>query len=237
MSSTPSVIVIGSINTDMLVTSERLPSAGETVLGSRFKMSGGGKGANQAVAAARLGAKVTMVGCVGDDLFGTQAKTNLEAESVDCSNVLSVSNEASGIALISVDGHGENQIVVAPGANNEVSETQIAKALESAASDTIVMLQLEIPQAAVEYALNQASAKGTRIILDPAPARPLSADSLSKVYLLTPNQTEAEMLTNISINDFDAAQRAAKALLNLGVQNVALTMGGDGVLLANNGII
>ena len=228
------VIVIGSINTDMAVKSPSLPRAGETVLGTEFKMSGGGKGANQAVAAARLGADVAMVASVGDDLFGKQAKSGLEAENIDCRYIIEVPNQASGIALINVDDQGENQIVVYPGANHHMTQDQVSVALAGADESTIVLLQLEIPLDVVQSAIQKANEKSAKVILDPAPAEKLPSEILADVFLLTPNQTEAEQLTQIKVLDTDSAQCAANAMLDLGIQNVALTMGNDGVLLANS---
>lgn len=228
------VIVIGSINTDMAVKSPSLPRAGETVLGTEFKMSGGGKGANQAVAAARLGADVAMVASVGDDLFGKQAKSDLEAENIDCRYIIEVPNRASGIALINVDDQGENQIVVYPGANHHMTQDQVSVALAGADESTIVLLQLEIPLDVVQSAIQKANQKSAKVILDPAPAEKLPSEILADVFLLTPNQTEAEQLTQIKVLDTDSAQCAANAMLDLGIQNVALTMGNDGVLLANS---
>ena len=228
------VIVIGSINTDMAVKSPSLPRAGETVLGTEFKMSGGGKGANQAVAAARLGADVAMVASVGDDLFGKQAKSDLEAENIDCRYIIEVPNQASGIALINVDDQGENQIVVYPGANHHMTQDQVSVALAGADESTIVLLQLEIPLDVVQSAIQKANQKSAKVILDPAPAEKLPSEILADVFLLTPNQTEAEQLTQIKVLDTDSAQCAANAMLDLGIQNVALTMGNDGVLLANS---
>ena len=228
------VIVIGSINTDMAVKSPSLPRAGETVLGTEFKMSGGGKGANQAVAAARLGADVAMVASVGDDLFGKQAKSDLEAENIDCRYIIEVPNRASGIALINVDDQGENQIVVYPGANHHMTQDQVSVALAGADESTIVLLQLEIPLDVVQSAIQKANEKSAKVILDPAPAEKLPSEILADVFLLTPNQTEAEQLTQIKVLDTDSAQCAANAMLDLGIQNVALTMGNDGVLLANS---
>ncbi len=231
------IIVIGSINTDMVINSPRLPQAGETVLGTDFMMSGGGKGANQAVAAARLGAPVILVGCVGDDLFGLQAKQKLGDESIDCQHVLECPNQASGVALITVDELSENQIVVAPGANKEVSIAQVSAALSSSDDNTLVLMQLEIPLATVAHAIDMAKQQGARVILDPAPAQELSEEVLEGVFLLTPNQTEAERLTGIAVSDIESSKQAIACLLQKGAQNIALTLGEQGVLLAHSGTL
>ncbi len=228
------IIVIGSINTDMVVKTSSLPQPGETVLGDEFLMSGGGKGANQAVAAARLGAQVSMVGCVGNDMFGERAKSDLSAESINCQHVAQSKQNASGVALISVDSTGENQIVVSPGANSDVSLDQVSIALESCTNNAIVLLQLEIPLQVVAHALELCRARNLRVILDPAPAQPLSGELLNGVFLLTPNETEAQQLTGITITDNDSARAVAEQLLQLGVSNVALTLGKAGVVLAND---
>ncbi len=231
-SSVPKIIVIGSINTDMVVKTDKLPQPGETVLGGDFFMSGGGKGANQAVAAARLGGRVCMVGCVGDDVFGSESIFRLQQEGIECNGIHRHPSDASGIALISVGPGGENQIVVAAGANAAVSKSQIDAALEAATEDCLVLLQLEIPLEIVTYAVTQARKKSCRVILDPAPALSLSRELLEDIYLLTPNQSEAHGLTGEHVDDTESAERAALSLLAQGVDNVALTLGSDGVLLA-----
>lgn len=227
------IVVIGSINTDMVVSADKLPRPGETVLGEEFLMTAGGKGANQAVAAARLGARVAMVGSLGLDLFGDAARANLLAETIDCHHVNQNSETSSGVALISVDKRGENHIVVAPGANSTLSERDIESALASIPDQCVILIQLEIPMTTVAHAVRLAAAKHCRIILDPAPAQPLGTDLLDHVYLITPNQTEAEVLTGIEVRDAHSALTAAKALLQQGTETVALTLGAEGVLLAS----
>ncbi|MCG8415330.1 MAG: ribokinase [Pseudomonadales bacterium] len=231
---TSQIIVIGSINTDMIVKTNKLPSPGETVLGGEFLMNGGGKGANQAVAAARLGGRVAMVGCVGDDVFGSEAIQRLQQEGIDCHGVNREMSRTSGIALINVDASGENQIVVAAGANTAVSKTQVESAMASATEETLLLLQLEIPLEIVAHAIALAGQKACRVILDPAPANSLSSELLQSIYLLTPNQSEARVLTGEDVIDRESAERAAAALLAQGVSNVALTLGKDGLLLASD---
>jgi len=226
------IAVIGSINTDMVVKTPKLPQHGQTVIGGEFFMKAGGKGANQAVAAARLGAKVAMVGKVGADVFGDSAIDRLESEGIDTGFVRRDGVRPSGVALISVDDRGENHIVVAPGANDSVESDLIDSAFANLPDASLVLLQLEISLEAVEQAVMLAREKGCRVILDPAPARNLPASLVSGSYLLTPNETEAEILTGIKVGDENSAHEAAARLLDAGAANVAVTLGADGVLLA-----
>lgn len=232
--STP-ITVIGSINTDMVVKAADLPKPGQTVIGGEFFMSAGGKGGNQAVAAARLGAAVAMVANVGTDMLGDAALQRLESEGVACHMINRDAQCASGVALISVDKRGENHIVVAPGANNELYSWHIDAAFDHIADGSLVLLQLEIPLDTVARAIAVAQTKHCRVILDPAPAQALPESLLASVYLLTPNQSEAEILTGIEVVDEATASRAAAQLVGQGVENVALTMGNGGVLLADAG--
>ncbi|MBN4048172.1 ribokinase [bacterium AH-315-O15] len=228
------IYVIGSINTDMIVKADKLPSPGQTVMGGDFLMTAGGKGGNQAVAAARHGAPVSMVANLGEDIFGDQAIHRLQAEGIDCTHVGRDADQPSGVALISVDDSGENHIVVAPGANSTVTEQQVEAALESMPAGSIVLLQLEIPLATVSHGIALANEKNCLVILDPAPAQALPEEMLQGLYLLTPNETEVEILTGMAVNDPDSAIQAATRLLQAGVQNVAITLGAEGVLLAND---
>jgi ribokinase len=228
------VWVIGSINTDMVVTSDALPHPGQTLLGGKFFMNPGGKGANQAVAAARLGAQVSLLGCLGRDMFGDNAITQLESEKINCRLVSRSENLPSGVALISVDCAGENQITVAPGANYCVSEQQVDLAFNSIVNGSLILLQLEIPIPAVARVVELARTHNCNVILDPAPAQNLSKQILQDLYLLTPNESEAETLTGIKVDSVESAESAAKFLLDQGVLNIALTMGSKGVLLANS---
>ena len=226
--------VIGSINTDMVVKAKALPRPGQTLIGGEFLMNSGGKGANQAVAAARLGAQVSLLGCLGQDVFGDEAIARLEKEKVDCSLVSRSKTQPSGVALISVDCTGENQITVAPGANRCVSEQQVELAFDAMVSDSLILLQLEIPLLSVAHAVDLARAHNCRAILDPAPAQSLPEQILQNLYLITPNESEAETLTGIKVDSPKSAENAANLLLKAGVLNVALTMGCKGVLLANS---
>ena len=227
------IIVIGSVNTDMVANAPTLPSAGETVMGTDFFVSAGGKGGNQAVAAARLGANVTMVGNLGADALGDQAIERLKKENINCEQVTRDSEQASGVALINVNQWGENQIVVVPGANATLSAEHVENAFSNITKGSIILLQLEIPLASVARAIELGIKNDCRIILDPAPAQGLSPSLLENIFLLTPNETEAEILSGIKVTGESSAKEAASALLRLGVHNLAITLGGGGVLLAS----
>lgn len=229
------IYVIGSSNTDMVVKASKLPSPGETVLGGTFLMNPGGKGANQAVAASRLGGKVTFVSCVGNDVFGKKALEQFRDEKISTSYIAANTQYPSGIALINVDESGENTIVVAPGANTQVSIPLIEAALQSLPAGAIVLVQLEIPLESVEFVVEQAPLKNARTILNPAPATKLKDDLLKNLYLITPNESEAELLTGIRIQDEDDASIAAGVLHEKGVPNVVITLGAKGALLSESG--
>jgi len=196
-------------------------------------MSAGGKGGNQAVASARLGATVSMVANLGSDLFGDAAISKLKAEGIDCAFVSRDEHHPSGVALICVDEAGENHIVVAPGANHTLLDMHVDAAFEVIEDSSLVLLQLEIPMDTVAKAVALSKQKNCRIILDPAPAQELPASIIADVYLLTPNETEAELLTGIRVFDEGSAQEAANKLLAAGAENVAITLGSQGVLLSN----
>lgn len=227
----PNIVVAGSSNTDMVVRTARLPSGGETVMGEDFLMNAGGKGANQAVAAARLGAYVIFIAKTGDDIFGQRAREDLAREGIDCSCILTDPNHPSGVALITVDHQAENCIVVAPGANAALLPIDIASFREIIVQSSVILLQLEIPLESVEYMINIASEKNIRTILNPAPAAKLSDELLRKVSVITPNETEATLLTDIPVKDFESAGQAARALKAKGVETVIITMGSQGALL------
>lgn len=233
------IFVIGSINTDMVAMTKNLPAPGETVMGGEFMMTAGGKGANQAVSAARLGGKVTMVGRLGKDIFGDQSIACLKHESINCDFISRDPIAASGVALISVDDKGENHIVVAPGANNQLDQTKVRAALDSMPDNAIILLQLEIPLDTVAHIIDATRGSSRRVILDPAPAPAsvLPLNFLNELYLITPNETEAKKLTGIEVRDDKSAEVAAKKLLATGVKNVAITMGAKGVVLAQENTI
>lgn len=228
----PRIVVIGSSNTDMVVKAPRIPLPGETILGGRFVMAAGGKGANQAVAAARLGGAVTMVARLGRDMFGRQTEENLRREGIDTSLLVWDGQAPSGIALIMVSEEGENSIAVAPGANAEMTPADVERAEEAIRSAAVLLLQLEVPLAAVRRGIELARRHGVRIILNPAPAAPVPDDLLRQVDLLTPNEHEAALLTGIRAEGDDGAEQAARALLDRGVPAVAMTLGRRGALVA-----
>lgn len=229
------ILVVGSTNTDMVIKAAHLPRPGETVLGGTFFMNPGGKGANQAVAIARLGAPVTFICKTGTDIFGRQSQQLFESEGINTSYLFSDPENPSGVALISVDDHAENCIVVASGANANLTPEDLKKAEEAIDQCDIVLLQLEIPMETVEYVAKVASEKGKKVILNPAPAQPLSAELLSRLYLITPNETEAELIAGVKITDEASANEAARVLAAKGVQNVIVTLGSKGALVCSEG--
>lgn len=226
------VVVIGSANTDMVVKSERLPIPGETILGGRFLMNPGGKGANQAVAAARMGGKVIFIAKVGNDLFGHEAITAWQKEKINTSHVTVDPENPSGAALIMVDSRGENCISVASGANGTLSPTDLLPARDVIECSDVVLMQLETPLETVRTAAEWAAAKGVRVILNPAPAAKLPDELLACLFLITPNETEAEILTGVRVNDESSARRACAELHRRGVANSIITMGGRGAYLS-----
>ena len=228
----PRIVVIGSSNTDLIVKADRIPSAGETVLGTSLSTAAGGKGANQAVAAARLGADVTLVARIGRDAFGDAALAALAREGVRTDFVVRDDDAPSGVALIVVDGRGENAIAVAPGANARLSEENVRRARERIVAADALLLQLEVPLETVEYAARLAADGRARVILNPAPARPLSRELLAVLTVLTPNRTESETLAGMLVTDADSADRAAQALCEKGVANVVVTLGAAGAVFA-----
>lgn len=230
----PRIVVVGSANTDLVVRVPRLPLPGETVSEGRFFRAPGGKGANQAVAAARLGARVHFVARLGDDLFGRQSLANFQQTGVDTTHVVLSSDVPSGVALITVDAQGNNVIVVAPGANGALSADDVERAADDIRSAGAVVAQLEVPLETVQRAAQLAHESGVPFILDPAPAQDLPAELLSMISVLTPNETEARILTGVEVGDESSARVAAERLLTAGVGAVVVTMGGQGFLLAES---
>ena len=225
------IIVIGSSNTDMVIKTEKLPVPGETILGGTFLMNPGGKGANQAVAAARLGGKVTFITKRGNDLFGNQAVGLLMREGIHTQYIVKDMELPSGVALITVDSAGENSIVVAPGSNGNLLQEDIPPVIFDAGKYEILLLQLEIPMDTVEYCAISAYDRGIKVILNPAPARQLSDNLLVHTWLITPNETEAETITGVSITNITSAERAAGLLQERGVKNVIITLGDAGAFV------
>ena len=224
------ILIVGSSNTDMVIKTKHLPRAGETVLGSTFFMNPGGKGANQAVAGARLGGKVMFICKTGNDIFGHQSQQLFEEEGIDSSYVLSDNRNPSGVALITVDENAENCIVVASGANANLLPSDLLIAEEAIRNAEIILMQLEIPVETVEFVAGIASAAGKKVILNPAPAAPLSEGLLKHLYIITPNETEAEMISGVRIVDVESAEKAARTIASMGVQIVIITLGSKGAL-------
>jgi ribokinase len=230
----PKIVVVGSSNMDLVVKSPRIPIKGETILGGDFIMTPGGKGANQAVAAAKLGTEVYFVAKLGDDIFARQSLSNFQKVGIHTEYVEQTKEAPSGVALITVDEAGDNVIVVAPGANLKLSPEDVKKAQSTIASSGAVAAQLEVPLETVEFAARLANDAEVPFILDPAPAQTLSDELLRMVSVLTPNETEAEILTGIKVTDEKSAHAAAQNLLERGVKAVVLTMGSGGYLLVTN---
>ena len=227
------IVVIGSSNTDMVVKTSHLPVPGETVLGGDFFMNAGGKGANQAVAAARYGNRVVFVAKTGNDLFGEQVRKSMKEDGIVTDYVFIDDEHPSGVALITIDQKAENCIVVAGGANMYLKPEDIDKAKEEILGGDVVLMQLETPIETVEYAAKMAAEAGVKVILNPAPApaEPLSKELISNLFLITPNRSEASRLTGIEVTDLASAQRAALALYDMGAKNVIVTLGSEGSLV------
>jgi len=223
------IVVIGSLNMDLVVTTPKIPVMGETVLGSGFMTVPGGKGANQAVTAAKLGGKVSMVGCVGNDTFSGILLNNLKKYSVDTSNVKIVDGVPTGVAMIVVN-EGNNFIIVDPGANYQLTPQMIDSVGELIKKSYILAVQLEIPLDAVERAIDIAKDNKVKVLLDPAPARKLEDSLLAKVDIITPNETECEIITGLPVKSTDDAKKAVEYLMGKGIPNVIVTMGGKGVV-------
>jgi ribokinase len=229
------IIVVGSCNTDMVIKADRLPVPGETILGGTFFMNPGGKGANQAVAASRMGGNVTLISKTGNDVFGKQSVMLYTAENIKTDFIYSDPKHPSGVALITVDSQGENCIVVASGANAYLNPSDIDKASAEIENSDLVLMQLEIPIETVEYVAEKASKKGIKVILNPAPARALSDNLLKNLYIIIPNKSEAEILSGIKVSDIDSAKQAADIISAKGVDIVVITLGSQGALIKEYG--
>ena len=230
------IIVIGSSNVDMVVRTSHLPAPGETILGGEFFMNQGGKGANQAVAIKSLGGNLIFMAKLGNDVLGRQSVGYFKKEGIDTRYIALDEDSASGVALISVDDHAENSIVVASGANMLLNEQDVDKMLEEMCEGDILLMQLEIPLQTVEYAARKAFGKGVKVVLNPAPARSLPKELFRHLYMVTPNRIEAEMLTGIKIaNDADV-EKVAEEICAMGVKNVIITLGSKGCLIREEGV-
>ncbi|MEZ2230743.1 ribokinase [Microcoleus sp.] len=226
-----SIIVFGSINLDLVAKTPRLPVPGETIIGSNFLTTGGGKGANQAVAAARLGVSTHMIGRVGNDNFGEELLTNLQSFGLNTDNISIDQNSHSGVAIIAVDDGGQNNIIVIPGANNHLGDADIERLQKLLPGATSLLLQLEIPLEVVHRAALIACEAGVRVILDPAPARSdLPLELYPLIDTIAPNEVEASQLVGFAVHDTETAIKAAKKLQERGVKNAIVKLGDRGVV-------
>lgn len=225
------VVVVGSLNMDLVARAERLPRPGETLAGESFATVPGGKGANQAVAVARLGASVAMIGCVGSDAYGEQLRAALLAENIDCQAVATAQGVSSGLAMIVVDANSQNAIVIIAGGNGLLTPASIQVADPLLQGAEVVIAQLEVPSETVGFTLKRARELGKTVILNPAPAtQALPSEWYTDVDYLIPNESEAQALTGIAVSSPESAQLAAAHLLGLGARRVLITLGGEGVL-------
>ncbi|MEX2514150.1 MAG: ribokinase [Cyclobacteriaceae bacterium] len=234
------ILVVGSSNTDMVVLTEHFPIPGETILGGSFFMNPGGKGANQAVAAARLGGKVAFIGKVGNDIFGRETRENLSREGIDVSGLSIDPDHPSGVAQIMVDKNGENCIVVAGGANNFLMPTDVEKNQPLLRQATVVLMQMEVPMETILHVADSGKKGKKKIILNPAPAQSLSDTLYASLYAITPNESEAAQLTGVQVKDEKSAALAAGFFHRKGVPVVVITLGASGAYLSSdsfNGII
>jgi ribokinase len=227
------LVVVGSSNMDLVISLPRIPAIGETVLGGKSSMVFGGKGANQAVASIRSGGDVAYIAKVGNDLFGENMKNHFKNEGFRTDLILTDENEPTGIAQIFVSEKGENSIAVAPGANMKLMSEDIKPFTDLIKNSKVVLLQLETPLETIEYIADIAYQNNVKLILNPAPAQKLSENLLKKVWLITPNETEASLLTGIEVKDAVSAVKAAEHLLKMGINNVIITLGENGSLLCN----
>jgi ribokinase len=230
-----SIVVFGSINMDLVARTPRLPAPGETLTGHSFQTFPGGKGANQAVACSRLGAKTYMIGRVGSDVFGGTLKAELEAAGVDHTNVEVDAQVSSGVALIAVEESAENMIIVVPGANGQVKENDLPRLESALERSKILLLQLEIPIEMVISAARIAKEKGVKVILDPAPAKALPEEIYSLIDIITPNESEAASLVGFPVENQEDASRAVRELEERGVGQAIIKMGSKGAFTIIDG--
>ena len=230
----PDILVVGSLNADLVVRAPRFPKPGETISGEDLQVLPGGKGANQAVASARLGTNVSMLGRVGKDNFGDFLLDNLKQNNVD-STLIQRDDASTGTAIIVVDANGQNSIILSAGANGKVNAVDVNRA--SFSDYNLLLLQLEIPTPVVLSAAQRAHESGLRVILNPAPAKELLNELISLTDFLIPNETELSLLTGLSVNDMNSREQAARALLARGAKNVIVTLGSNGALIVTNSLV
>jgi len=235
MSKSAKLAVLGSINADHILNLAHFPRPGETVIGKQYQVAFGGKGANQAVAAGRAGADIAFIACVGADDIGERIRQQLQQDQIDTAPVETVAQEATGVAMIFVNGEGENNIGIYSGANAALTPACVERHQQVIRSADALLMQLESPLDSVLAAARIARASHTQVILNPAPATQLSDELLALIDIITPNETEAEILTGIAVNDDDDAARAAQALHAKGIDTVLITLGRRGVWLSEQG--
>ncbi len=231
----PNIFVLGSINMDLVFQTPRMPLPGETLMGESFHQIHGGKGANQAVAAARMGGDVHLIACVGDDDFGRLSLTSLARDGIDTQFVRQISDCATGVAGILLDAGGENSIVLAAGANAKLNSGDVDRAAEFVAKANMLVCQLETPIESVRYAMQVARAAGVRVMLNPAPMQELDNSLLALVDVLVLNETEAQQLTGSQVSSQEQARVAASTLLQHGIGVVIITLGAAGIVVAREG--
>lgn len=232
---TGKLVVLGSINADHILNINHFPQPGETVIGKQYTVAFGGKGANQAVAAGRSGADISFIACVGDDDIGERVRKQLASDQIDTHPVEAIKDATTGVALIFVNAEGENVIGIDAGANNAVTPEYLDRYKQQVIEASALLMQLESPLDTVIAAAKIAKEHGTQVILNPAPACELPDELLSRVDIITPNETEAEKLTGINVDNNEDAARAAKALHDKGIATVIITLGSKGVWLSQNG--
>lgn len=223
------IVVVGSLNMDLVINSPRIPAMGETILGNNFITTYGGKGANQAVAAAKLGGDVAMIGCIGDDIFGERLLANLNNNGIDTRCIKVVEGYPTGVAVILVE-NGDNCIIVDPGANSELKPDDIYRLEDLIKESDIIVTQLEIPLDTVKCAIDLARKYNVKVLLNPAPAIELNDELLSMIDILTPNENECEIMTGIRIESIEDARSAVEYLVEKGIKNAVVTLGRNGVV-------
>lgn len=235
MSDQRKLVVLGSINVDHVLNTGRFPRPGETVSGKQYQVAWGGKGANQAVAAGRAGADITFIACTGDDEAGRKMSEQFIKEGIDVSAIEQVSDEVTGVALIYVNADGENMIGICAGANAALTPERVNKWRQVIADADALLMQLELPMESVQLAADIARQNNTQVILNPAPATALADELLALIDIITPNETEAEILTGVQVSDDTSAARAAEVLHNKGITTVLITLGSRGAWLSEKG--
>ncbi|WP_211824178.1 ribokinase [Kistimonas asteriae] len=233
--SSKKILVLGSVNADHLVRVPRLPKPGETVAGKDYEVIPGGKGANQAVACARLGGQTAFIACVGDDAFGTDMIQRFQADGIDTQAVCQIADQTTGVALICVDNQAENCIVIAPGANAKLTTSRVQAQHALIADSDYLLMQLETPLDGLLEAVEIAHNADVKVVLNPAPAKALPDELLLRIDMITPNQTEAELLTGIPVNDVVGAAEAAGKLHAMGITTVVITLSSQGVWISEKG--